>query len=231
VDILQKEVANKEQILRIFQRYVPVNVINEVIAEEQFSSKSAEVRVVTVLYSDIKGFNILSSKIKPDERMEFLNDYFSVMAKCIEKYRGFINKFSGTSISVIFGAPISFIDSPSDAINCALEMISSLDKMNETYQKKYGHIIELGIGIHTGEAITGNMGIPKAMGYTIIGYTVDTALQVQTSFQDVPNNGVFVTQSTYDEVKDRFNCESLGSKTILGKDNSINIYRILKPFD
>lgn len=231
VDVLQKEVSNKEQILKIFQKYVPVNVINEVISEEQFASKSAEVRVVTVLYSDIKGFNLLSSKIKPVERVEFLNDYFTIMAKCIEKYKGFINKFSGTSISVVFGAPISYMGSSSNAVYCALEMIASLDKINETYQNKYGHTIEIDIGIHTGEAITGSMGTAKSMGYTIIGYTVDIAAQVQELFKEIPKNGVYITQTTYDEVKERFHCESVGEKTIKNKEEPINIYKIVKPLD
>ncbi len=230
VEILQKEVVKKERILNIFQKYVPDNIVNETISTDQSptDSRRAELSVVTVLFSDIRGFTKPLEK-KPEEIIEFFNDYFTIMAECIGRHKGFINKLIGTGMLVIFGSPMSYLENTSNAIYCALEMVSLLDKINETYKIKYGQTIEIGIGIgvNTGEAFIGNIGSPKNIEYTVIGDALNTAIQVQDLTHDM-SKGVLITQSTYDEIKENFECEALGSKTIRGKEEAVNIYRVIK---
>lgn len=229
VDVLQKEVANKEHILRIFQKYVPANVINEVLsAEEDATYGLAESRIVTVLFSDIRGFTQLSDKADSGMIVQFLNDYFTVMSDCVEKHKGSVNKFIGDGILAIFGAPISYIDNATNAVFCALEMINLLEGINAKYEVQHGHKIEIGIGINTGEAITGTVGSTKHVEYTVIGDTVNTASRVEGLTKEFPNS-ILITQSTYDEIRDNFDCEALGPKTIRGKEGETQIYRVVKP--
>lgn len=232
VEILQKEVAKKEKTINVFQKYVPSDVVNEMMSPEQsaYASRIAELSVVTMLFCDIRGFNTPAEKTDPAEIIQFINDYFTIMAECIERHKGFINKLIGTGILVLFGAPTSYPDNTINAIYCALEMVLLLDKINENYKAKYGHAIEIGIGIgiNTGESIAGNIGSPKHMEYTTIGDTLNTAIQVQDLTHDI-SKGVLITQSTYDEVKDHFECESLGPKKIRGKEETVNIYKVIKP--
>jgi adenylate cyclase len=98
-------------------------------------------------------------------------------------------------------------------------MVSLLDKINEN--------CGIGIAINTGEAIIGNIGSPKHTEYSIIGDTLNTAIQLQNLSHDSPK-GVLITQSTYDEIKDYFECETLGPKTMQGKDEAVNIYKVIK---
>lgn len=232
VEILQKEVVKKERILNVIKKHVPENIINETISAEQsaYASRVAELSLVTMLYSDIRGFTKPPDKTDPAEIIQFFNEYFSIMEECIERHKGFINKLIGTGILVIFGAPTSYPDNTSNAIYCAFEMVSLLDKINENYKAKRGHVFEIGIGIgiNTGEIIAGNIGSPKHIEYTVIGDTLNTAMQLQDLTHDIPKE-VLISQSTYDEIKDRFECETLSPKKIRGKEETVNIYRVIKP--
>ncbi len=222
VNVLQKEVTNKERILKIFQKYVPPNVVSETMpdADAHCTSNLVETRVVTALSCDIKTF------IKPDDKkdsmetIQCLNDYVNIMAECIGKHKGFVNNVCGNNMLVVFGAPTSYIDNTSNAIYCALDMISLLDKI----QAKSGCKFEIGIGINTGEVITGKIGSPQYHEYTVIGDTVDIAAQLQESLPKT--NSVLITQSTFDEVKELFQCEELGTHKI--RDKEIKLYKVIK---
>ena len=221
VDVLQKEVAGKNQILKIFQKYVPANVVNELIPEAISNEhQKAALSIMTVLYSNIKVFNKIVAKKNPTETVQYLNNYFALMGECIEKYHGSINKFIGSGMLVTFRDEAA----PKNAISCALEMISLLDEINS----QNGQKIEIGIGINTGEIIIGNIGTALQKDYTAIGDTVDVTQVIQEFSYDIPN-GVFITQTTHDEIKQQFECELLGPKTIRGRDETVNIYRVIKP--
>jgi adenylate cyclase len=150
------------------------------------------------------------------------------MTDCIERHKGYVSKFMGTGLLVIFGAPSSYFNNASNAIYCAFEMFSLLNKYNELYKAKYGHEVELGIGINTGEAISGHVGSPKHIEYMILGKTVDTVMRLQELSHNM-TKGVLMTQSTYDEVKDHFESEALETKARRAREEQINIYRVIKP--
>ncbi len=220
---LQTEVAQKEQILQIFQNYVPKNVLDEVSKKEPDTtqSHSAELRIVSILFSSIRGFKFSDQSMS--ETVQFLNDYFATMVQCIVKHQGTLNHI-GNGILAVFGAPTTYLNNTSNAVYCALEMISLLDKIKTTK----GYSIEVGIGINTGEVIVGSMGLPNHIEYTPIGDAVHRAAEIEELIHDVPN-GVLITEATYQEVKDNFECESLGPKVLQGKEEAVNIYRVIKP--
>jgi adenylate cyclase len=220
---LQNEVAQKEQILKIFKSYVPQNVVDEVTQKESDSSTShsAELRVVSILFSTIHGFKFSEQSVA--ETTQFLNDYFATMVQCIVKHQGTLNHI-GNGILAVFGAPTTYLNNTSNAVYCALEMVSLLDKIKATK----GYNIEVGIGINTGEVIVGSLGLPNHIEYTPIGDAVSCASEIEDLVHDVPN-GVLITESTYQEVKDNFECEALGPKILQGREEPVNIYRVIKP--
>lgn len=224
---MQKEIIKKHKILNIFQKYVPENIIKETITSDKdsFPVTYSHLSKVAVLFCDISGFIKPANKKESDEIINFLNEYLNILDECIDRHRGFINKFIGSGVLVIFGAPASYPENTYNAIYCALNMVSLLEKLNKSYQEKFGKTLNIGIGITTGETIIGYLGSPKYIEYTALGDTINTAIRLQHLTQEMFKE-VLITQQTYDEVKDRFECEPL---EIRRNEETINVYMVIKP--
>lgn len=225
---LQQQVLEQQRIMNLFKKYVPENVVKETLASDVDQSiMRGENRIISVMFVDIRGFTAISSRFDPSEAVELLNDYFLLMCQCIKDHKGSINKFLGDGILAIFGAPISSMNNQENAVYCGLDMLKTLGKLNEKYAAKVGHDIRIGIGINTGEVIVGNIGTEDRVEYTVIGDTVNVAERLEELTKEASNN-IFISESTYNEVADRFEVESLGPQIIRGKTEPIKVYRVIK---
>ncbi len=227
IDELKQKAAQEMEIRRIFQKYVPETIVNQMLSEEATDLFAGELRVVAVLFSDIRGFTAFSSKLKPDQVVNFLNKYFSVMNTIVSKHKGSVNKFLGDGLIAVFGAPISSLNNAENAVKAALEMVEALQKFNEDYAKEYvGEEIKIGIGINLGEVIAGNIGSEEKMEYTIIGDAVNVASRVEGLTKDRPNS-ILISRSVYKWVDDLIEVEKLEPVQLRGKLDKIQLYRLL----
>src|SRR5262249_24906948 len=134
---------------------------------------------VTVLMADIRGFTPMSEKKTPQEIVAMLNEYFEVMVDILFKHEGTLDKFVGDEIIGLFGAPIAVKDAPLKAITCALEMQRALREFNRTRLADNQEPLHVGIGINTGQVVTGAIGSSKALQYTAIGDAMNTCSRLQ----------------------------------------------------
>jgi class 3 adenylate cyclase len=154
-----------------FSRYV-----SPVVLERLKHSKSpgdADRREATVLFSDIRGFTALSADLDPEEVMKLLNAYMARMVDVIARYDGYIDKFIGDAIMVIFGAPLDQPDHALRALRCARAMQDELAKANA--EGVFGREIQMGVGLNTGPLVAGNLGNERQVEFTVIGDTVNVA--------------------------------------------------------
>lgn len=202
----QKEQKN---ILDLFKRYVPGEVVSQALrTSKEDMMKPGESRVVSVLFADIRNFTTQTSELPPSEVVEFLNDYWETVTASIKKNKGSVNKYMGDGLLAVFGAPVSYIDNHENAIAAALDMINSLDTINEKYAEKLGSEINIGIGINSGEVIVGNIGTDDFMEYTVIGNTVNVASRLETISKSKPNS-IIISDKTYDLIKEAFQTTQL----------------------
>jgi class 3 adenylate cyclase len=133
----------------------------------------------TVLFADIRGFTNLSEKLKAQEIVTLLNRYFEAMEQAISAQGGWINKFGGDSILAIFGVPVPQTDHAQRATNAALGMRAALAAFNTRQEKMGGPVLRIGVGVHTGWLVAGNVGSSQRMEYTVIGDAVNIAARIQ----------------------------------------------------
>ncbi len=137
----------------------------------------AERRIATVLFSDIRGFTAMSSALSPEEVIALLNTYMSLMIEVIARHDGYINKFVGDSIMVVWNAPVDQAHHARSALTCALAMQEELARANA--EGIFGpRKLSMGIGVNTGPLVAGNLGNRRQLEFTVVGDTVNVASRV-----------------------------------------------------
>ena len=181
---------------------------------------------VTVMFCDIRGFTSMSENMQPEVVVNFLNQYFTQMVKCISNNHGVINKYIGDAIMAIFGAPVKSKNHALNAFNASLEMKTTLDELNKTFAQKNFPQIDFGIGLHSGSVLAGNIGAENRMEYTVIGDTVNVASRIE-SLCKVYKTELLLSESTMnhlDSEKNQINLKFVDEAEIRGKSEKIKLY-------
>lgn len=180
----------------------------------------------TILFSDIRGFTEMSRKMPPEDIASFLNHYyFTPLGEIAYRYNGTVDKHIGDSVMVIYGSPISYGDDILRAIESAIEMQATARAVSRKLQKDNGFRLKIGIGICTGEVVTGVFGSLRKKEYTAFGMPVNIASRLEKLARE---SEILVSETTYMEVSDRFSAKKLASGvTIKGLGNPVSIYQIL----
>lgn len=214
----------RETIKDIFRRYASDQVVGKILEGKVKPTLSGELKTVTVLFSDIRMFTAMSSKLTPEKTVYLLNRYFTAMTDVVISNEGFIDKFTGDEMMVVFGAPIEQPDHIEKAVKTALQMLEKLESVNETLQKEGCPKIEIGIGINSGEAIAGNIGSEKRMAYTVIGQDVNLASRLVS----IAGKGeIILSQAAFHKVKHMIQAQE-EIVTLKGVEQSLTIYRYKK---
>jgi len=151
----------------------------------------------TMLFADIRGFTTISEKLSPAEVVELLNRYFAAVEPAIQENGGWINKFGGDSLLAVFGAPVPHTDHARRAIHAALAMRNALTAFNAEQAANGEPQVEIGVGIHSGTILAGNVGSPTRMEYTVIGDVVNVASRIDGLNKDW-NTDILVSADTWE---------------------------------
>jgi len=222
---IEKSNQKLKQTLSLFSKYVPEQVVQKALREQDVSSASVRLEAA-LLFCDIRGFTRLITNLAPDEVVHLLNVYYSVMADAIHDHGGVINQFVGDEIFVAFGAPEP-IDQPNlAAAYCAIDMIKSLDKINAQLKSILDQELIVGIGLNYGPVIAGNLGSEDKISYSITGSAVVTAKRIESLTSD-QENVILISESVYSKIHSHIPSSSWGKAHIKGKDEKINVFQIL----
>ncbi len=208
-----------------FSKYVPKEVVDQLLERKIRPRLEGELRNVTVFFSDIRGFTKMTERLGAEQIVKMLNIYFSAMTEVVLDYDGIIDKFSGDEIMVVFGAPINHEDDPLRAVKMGLAMQKRLHQVNEELERNGMETITIGIGINTGTAIAGNIGSEKRLTYSVIGDDVNLASRLVDKAQE---GELIISEATFMYVKEHFQCETLGELMVKGKSLPIPMYRVIQ---
>jgi len=224
------ELAELQRNTRIaFARYVPADVMDEIINETINKGRNSESRNVSVLFSDIRNFTAISEHSIAQEVVDFLNAFFSKMGNEIMSEGGHIDKFIGDEIMAVFGAFASMENSRENAIYAAIKMLAALDKMNSSGSKISNNNIDIGIGINYGGCILGNIGFQNKMDYTVIGDTVNLASRIESLTKQY-RHPLIITEYVYEATKDKFIHRQIDNVRVKGKEKPVGIYAVYSGF-
>ncbi len=217
---LEAEAVTRER----FQRLLSPAIAQQVLEGKVAIQKGGEGRQTTVLFSDIRGFTSMSESENPQVIVDMLNEYFELMVEVIFKYEGTLDKFVGDEIMALFGAPVSHGDDAVRCVRTAIEMLEVLAELNAARARVGAPEIRIGIGVNTGHVVAGYIGSSKALEYTVIGDTVNTGARLCS----VAKAGeIIISQSTLEQIGDRFDVIELPPVQVKGKSQALKIYNVI----
>lgn len=215
----------KEKMSGILNKVVSKEIAQEILKGE--IHLGGEERVVTMLFTDIRGFTQLTQNMPPHEVIALLNTCMTKLSQVIEDHKGVIDKYLGDGIMALYGAPVSYKESPLYAVVSGLEMIRIIQEWDEERIKKGEVPLNIGIGIHTGTVCAGNMGAQNRLNYTVIGSHVNMASRL--CYAAGPGE-LLISADTYmhPSVEQNVEVEDKGFMSFKGFDEKKQVYRVLR---
>jgi adenylate cyclase len=178
---LNKELDRRNQFIRkTFGRYTSDEIVDAILDAPTGLKLGGEKREVTLLMSDVRGFTALAERLEATEVVAILNHYLSVMVEIIQQSGGNIDEIIGDAILVIFGAPLAVPDAASRAVRCTLEMQTAMCGVNEYNLRRGWPEIEIGIALHTGDVVVGNIGSTRRSKYAVVGQPVNLTARIES---------------------------------------------------
>jgi class 3 adenylate cyclase len=231
IDELRSSLAQKnaelarahELVRRAFGRYVSEEVAASILQSPEGLELGGEEREVTILMSDLRGFTAMAARVTPHDVIEFLNLYLESMVDVISRFEGTIDEIIGDAILVIFGAPACCEDHAAKAVACGLAMQLAMSEVNSRLVAKGAAELEMGIGIHTGRVIVGNIGSLRRTKYAAVGSNVNLAGRIE-SF--TTGGQLLISESTRDKIKAPLQINGQFQVEPKGAAGSLKLYEI-----
>ena len=189
----------------------------------------------TIVLTDLQGFSTISEKLPPEVVMSWLNEYLSAMAQEVQAHQGVINKFTGDGMLAVFGVPIprttaeEIAEDARLAVSCALAISSRLPEMNQNWLDRGLPAVKMRVGIFTGPVMVGSLGGSTRLEYGVIGDSVNIASRLESCEKDRQEDTcrILIAEETFLHLADKFEVESWGALPLRGREQKVNVYRIL----
>lgn len=210
------------------EQQLPEFVVEEVLRGQLTPPKPTR-QEVAVLFCDVRDYTSMSEGLEPETVVELLNEWFGIAARAIRQHNGVIDKFIGDAVMALFGVPKPYKESAADAVRAALAMRDALSALNLRHKALGGRELRIGVGIHTGPAVVGQIGSRLRKSYTAIGDTVNTASRLESATKNYPGCDIIISEETelLQEQEGVAETEFLGHAALKGKEAAIPVYKIL----
>ncbi len=216
-----------EQLRNLLNLYISPEVARN--AMQNGATLGGRTVTCTVLFSDIRAFTSLAEQLTPDELIEMLNRYMSVMIEVVTRNGGFVNKFGGDSLLAVFGTPLNPArDHAARAVRTAQGMCAELNKFNEFQRQMKMPEIQVGIGVASGPVVAGNVGGRGRLEYTVLGDTVNQAARLQFQATEL-GYAVLLNAEAYRDARSSvlsFEAQELPPVTVRGREEPVAVYGI-----
>jgi adenylate cyclase len=220
------ELAQRNELFSsVMRRYVAPEVAEQILLDpERYLQLGGESRLVTTLFADIRGFTRYAQTHPAPRVVELLNLVFKELTSVVFKWRGTFDKYLGDAIMAVYGAPVGYHDDALRAIRTAMDMQIAFTTLCESWTDEEERELGLGIGIHTGEAVVGNVGTESLMDYTVVGDAVNVAQRLE----ELSWGGqILISEETYQKVRRRAKVRWYGARVLRGREQETRIYELL----
>jgi adenylate cyclase len=227
---LTGEERTRHRLRQVFARYVTDEVVDRIMASGKLPDLGGEAVGVTVLFADIRNFTAISERLSAHEVVEMLNAYFSSICEPILEYGGAIDKFIGDAVMAVFGAPAPHPDHARRALATALAMAARAEKfqawMTERFPEKGLPRFHIGIGLHSGEAVVGNIGSPRRLEYTAIGDTVNIASRLESLTKEL-NWTIIASDQTLEAAGPGVKTGASRESRLKGREELVQVHHVI----
>ena len=220
----EDQLKKNEELKGSLSRIVSPSVAEMIMSDPSGLKLGGSKCEVTMFFSDIRGFTKMSENMDPTDIVEQLNVYFTRMTDILMELDGTLDKYVGDELMALFGAPVAREDDPIRAVLCGVHMLDALRELQEIWKKEGKPVIQIGVGVNTGEVTAGYMGSEKQLSYTVIGDNVNLAARVMSVAKGMQ---LFITRSTFERVGNYFLIEQRESIMVKGKSMPIEIFEVM----
>jgi adenylate cyclase len=220
VEVSLQTLEERDRAVRIFGQHVSPQIAEKLL--HQPVELAGELRTVCVMFLDIRNFSGYAAVARPEAVMAYLNTLFDFMIDVVNAHHGIVNKFLGDGFMAVFGAPIDDAESCGHAVDASLEILEQLDRLNSTGKI---HPTRVGIGLHVGEAVTGNVGSSERKEYTIIGDVVNLASRLEQATKEF-HARLLVSESVRRSLNRITTVEDLGLVELKGQPQPSRVFKV-----
>ncbi len=219
------ESRRKQRLGRMFGQYIPVELVEEIDASGEELSLQGENRVMSVLFSDVRGFTTISESLEPTELTQLMNEFLTPITRIIHDHRGTIDKYMGDAVMAFWGAPLKDEQHATHALEAALDMVVAMEQVSERFAARGWPPLKVGIGISSGPMNVGNMGSEFRMAYTVLGDVVNLGSRLEGQTKNYGAN-IIIAQDTAAMISG-YALRELDLIRVKGKQVPITIYEPL----
>jgi len=217
------EIKRREQQMAGVRRYLPTEVVDGIRSADELKLGGTR-HTISMLFADIRGFSTFSENLDPERLVEIINTYMTIASDAIHMHQGVIDKFMGDAVMALYNTPLRpQTDHALRAVRSAWNMLSDIRAYHETVTGS--DRLQFGIGLHTGEAIVGNVGSPERLDYTAMGDSVNLAKRLQEVAKPMQ---ILLSDATYEAVKDRVTVTQLDPIQVKGRTQYTNVYELVR---
>lgn len=215
-------IKEKEKVKGILNKVVSLEIAQEIL--RQGVSLGGEEKMVTVLFADIRGFTKMTQHLQPQQVVQLLNLCMTKVSAVIDQYHGVIDKYVGDEVMALFGAPVAREGSALAAVQAGLALEQELERWNQELAKEGHPPVQMGVGIHTGLMLAGNMGAENRLNYTVLGSNVNLASRVCNL---AGPRQVLITEETLTAIGDLLKVRKLPPAELKGFDAPVSLYEVI----
>ena len=223
--IMIEDISTEKRMKATMSRYMDPSLTDQLLAggEDILGGKST---IATVLFSDIRGFTPLTEELGPQGTVGLLNEYFTIMVDCIQRFGGMLDKFIGDAIMAAFGMPVTGEDDEDRAVRAAIAMITDLAAWNAQRHDDGKKPVNMGVGLNTDVVVSGNIGSPKRMDYTLIGDGVNLASRLESACKQYSAQ-ILISEYTYKKLRGTYRIREIDRVIVKGKTEPVAVYEVL----
>ncbi|MBT7955977.1 MAG: GAF domain-containing protein [Rhodospirillaceae bacterium] len=223
--IMVEDISSEKRMKSTMSRYMDPGIADQLLegGEDILGGQDA---TATILFSDVRGFTTLTETLGAQGTVTLLNDYFTIMVDCITAEEGMLDKFIGDAIMAAFGVPISHDDDEDRAVRASINMLTSLDEWNVEREAAGQPPVKMGIGLNTDKIVSGNIGSPKRMDYTMIGDGVNLAARLESACKQYAAQ-LLISEYTVAKLKGTYRMRDIDDVIVKGKTKPVCVFEVL----
>jgi adenylate cyclase len=227
--LLIEDISSEKRVKSTMSRYMDPTVADKLIesGEELLGGVSSE---ATVLFSDVRSFTTITEELGPQGTVTLLNEYFTLMVDCIQQEGGMLDKFIGDAIMAVFGTPLAHDDDEDRAVRAAISMLRELSEFNRLRDVQGKKPVRMGIGVNTGNVVSGNIGSPKRMDYTVIGDAVNLSARLESACKEYSAQ-ILTSEFTLEQLRGTYRTREIDLVIVKGKTEPVAVHEVLDYHD
>jgi len=224
--LMFEDISSEKRMKSTMSRYMDPVIASQMLDGKGLDFLGGVTAEATIMFTDVRGFTTITEEYGAQGTVSFLNDYFTMMVDCITREGGMLDKFIGDAIMACFGLPAAHDDDPDRAARAAISMIRELWEWNHARQAEGLKTVDMGVGLNTDMVVSGNIGSPKRMDYTVIGDGVNLASRLESACKAYSAR-ILASETTVNKLRGTYRVRDIDLVVVKGKTQPVRVFEIL----